>query len=221
MSKFITLEGGDGAGKSTHARRLGERLRSAGLDVELVREPGGTPVGERVRQLVKGHLQASHLAELWLFETARAELVQTVILPALARGTVVVADRFADSTAAYQGHGRGLDLKTIERLNALSTGDLTPDLTLLLDVDPEVALARIGASGPPAPNETKSHRSADDRRFEEEPLEFHRRVVEGFRSLALRDPGRWVVIDADQPVGRVEREIWRPVTRLLGIPSAD
>lgn len=211
MSPFISIEGGDGAGKSTQACILVDRLKAAGRDVLLVREPGGTPLGEALRPLVKGEAPATPLSELMLFETARTELVASVIGPALDRGTIVVSDRFTDSTLAYQGFGRGIEIDTIVQLNELATGGLKPDMTLLLDIDPEVSLQRVsGEYGGRIDPETQ-------RRFESQPMDFHQRVCEGFRMLARDEPGRWFVIDAARPPERISEQIWATVTGVLGL----
>ncbi len=215
MSRLISLEGGDGAGKSTQAALLVERLRLAGKDAVLVREPGGTPLGERLRPLIKGEAPASPMAELLMFEAARAELVQEVIRPALAAGTIVVSDRFSDSTVAYQGFGRGMGMEIIENLNRIATDGLQPDVTLLLDIEPANALARVGSQ--PGAQPGKRIDPADQQRFEEQPLEFHERVAEGYRSLAREEPSRWFVIDASRPVEQIAERVWSVVGSVLKI----
>ena len=199
---LVTLEGGEGAGKSTQIGLLAQYARRNGLSVLTCREPGGTPLGERLREALFGLDAApTALAELLTFSAARAELVATVIRPALDRGELVLCDRFTDSTVAYQGYGRGLDLATIEAVNAAATGGLVPDLTLLLDLDPAVGLAR-GAEG-----------GTDY--LEREQLAFHARVRDGFQTLAAREPGRWRVIDASGDVESVSAATWAPVEALL------
>jgi dTMP kinase len=211
MSPFISIEGGDGAGKSTQAHLLVDRLKAAGYDALLVREPGGTPLGEALRPLVKGEAPATPLSELMLFETARTELVATVIKPALGLGTIVVSDRFTDSTLAYQGFGRGIESEVIIQLNELATGGLKPDMTLLLDIDPELSLRRVsGANGGRIDPATQ-------RRFESQPIAFHERIYEGFKTLAREEPARWFVIDAARKPERVAEQIWSTATGVLGL----
>lgn len=203
---FVTLEGGEGSGKSVQTLRLKARLEGRGLSVVATREPGGTAVGEGVRGIVlhpPGGARVEPLAELLLFEAARAQLVATVIRPALQRGSTVVCDRFADSSLAYQGYGRGLDLELIERLNAIATGGLRPDLTLLLDVPAGVGLARRREGG--------GLNSLDS-----EDLAFHERVRQGYLTLARREPARWRIIDASRDVDEVADAVWSAVREWLG-----
>ena len=215
MSRLISFEGGDGAGKTTQAALLVERLGFAGKDAVLVREPGGTPLGERLRPLIKGEAPASPMAGLLMFEAARAELVQEVIRPALDAGTIVVTDRFYDSTTAYQGFGRGMDMEIIENLNRIATGGLEPHITLLLDIEPADALARVGSQ--PGAQPGKRIDPSDQQRFEEQPLEFHERVAEGYRALAREEPSRWFVIDASRPVDQIAERVWSVVGSVLKI----
>ena len=203
---LITFEGGDGAGKSTQARRLRSRLARAGHAVRLLAEPGGTVLGQRLRRLLKfSRQEITPQAELLLFLASRAQLTQEVILPALAQGAVVICDRYADSTAAYQGYGRGLDLEEVHRLNAGATQGLRPDLTVLLDVPPEEALQRRA----PATHD----------RMERGAAEFHDRVRQGYRDLARNEPSRWLVVDARLPRAEVARRVWERVAPLLPAPS--
>ncbi len=196
---LITFEGIDGSGKSTQARRLVAALRAAGRDVQAVREPGGTSLGERVRELLLD--PASHIlptAELLLFSAARAQLVEGVIRPALASGAVVVADRFYDSTTAYQGGGRGLAApEELDRLHALATGGLAPALTFLIDVPVEVAVAR------------RAQRAAD--RMEAGGAAFFERVRAAYLALAARHPERVVVLDGTQPPDSLHAEVMERV----------
>lgn len=200
---FITVEGGEGTGKSTQAERLGAALRKAGLHVLELREPGGTPLGEGVRAILldRAHEGLEPRAELLLYEAARAELTRRVIMPALASGGAVVCDRFYDSTTAYQGHGRGLPLDEITTLNAFAAGGLTPDLTIILDLDPTLGLKRATSFG-----------AAD--RLESEGIEFHERVREGFLQIAKDDPERVAVVSADGSLDEVTERIMDAVRRL-------
>lgn len=210
--KFITLEGPEGGGKTTQAARLVERLRAAGREVLPVREPGGTPTGELIRKVLQHDHTGEPLTpetEVLLFEASRAQLVGRVIRPALERGAWVVADRFFDSTTAYQGYGRGLDVETLLTLNALAAGDCAPDLTLLLDVPLAAGFGRLAA------RQRVSGDGPD--RMEREAQDFHARVREGFLALARRWPERICVIDATQAVDAVERDIWRCVCDAGGI----
>ena len=203
MSIFITFEGGEGSGKSYQTRVLCRELARRGIDAVSLREPGGTPLGERISKLLKWArgTEISALSELLLFNAARAQLVADVIRPALAAGRVVVCDRYADSTVAYQQFGRGLDAALVSQLNASAMQGVTPDLTLLLDTPPETGMAR-----------TVSRRRD---RFEGEALEFHRRVHSGYLTLAAREPDRWRVIDGSQPKRRVSELIWDCVAERL------
>jgi dTMP kinase len=192
---FISFEGPEGGGKSTQIHRLAAALAERGFSVWTTREPGGTRAGEMIRPILLGqqHNSLSPWTEALLFTAARAQLVDEVIQPRLHRGEVVLCDRFIDSTLAYQGFGRGLDLDDLQRLQAQATGGLTPDLTLLLDLPVEAGLARI----PP--------RAQD--RLDRETIAFHERVHAGYRAMAAQDEHRWRTIDAssdpDQVAGRV------------------
>ena len=187
---FITFEGGEGCGKTTLARMLAEALRAEGREVLLAREPGGTSVGERVRSILQENSAdpPTARAELLLFLAARAQIVEQEFLPALERGTWVVCDRFSDSTFAYQGYGRGLDLGEIRALNSFATRGLKPDLTLLLEVPPETARARLAA------RQMATGSSPD--RMERAGDEFHDRLRAGFAEMAAAEPERFRVIDS-------------------------
>lgn len=200
--RFIVLEGGEGAGKSTLASALAERVRAAGREVLLTREPGGTAAGELVRSLL--HEKLTPWAETFAFLVARAQLVSEVIRPALERGAVVICDRFAGSTFAYQGFGRGLNMQSLQAANRLATGGLEPDLVLYLDLDPAVGLAR--KRGETAVIATGT-----------EDLAFHRKVRGGYTALAAgAPPGRWITFDASRPAEEVARYAWDAVEGLLG-----
>jgi len=201
---FITFEGGEGTGKSSHAKLLVERLRGMGRDVVHTREPGGTPQGEALRGLLLGGDVArwSAQAEALLNYAARDTHLRDVIRPALARGAFVVCDRFMDSTRAYQGFAGGASMTLIDRLEAEIVGETRPGLTLVFDVEPEVGLARAGRRG-----------SAD--RFESREMAFHRKLREGFLEIAAREPGRCVKIDSNRPVETVSEEVWSTVADRL------
>lgn len=217
---FITLEGGEGAGKSTLAQALAERLRAAGFSATVTREPGGTGLGEMVRHLIRRPVLARRLysalskssawtgldprAELFLFEAARAQVVNDVIQPALRRGDIVISDRFTDSTLAYQGYGRGLDLDAIRAVNDLATQGLRPDLTVLLDLPVEVGLAR-----------NRGEQEDWRRSLGGESLSFYERVRAGYLELARSEPQRWFVIDAAQPRERITDLLWARLLPLL------
>ena len=202
--RFITLEGPDGAGKTSQAEILCQALRDAGSTVALVREPGGTVVGERIRELLLADRAADHPARLdaLLFNAARAALVAEIIRPALERGEVVVSARFADSTLAYQGYGGGLPVEELATLERFATDGLRPDLTILLDLPVEVGLGR--KSG------------AEVTRFEERfDVAFHRRVRDGFLAIAAAEPDRFAVVDATAEPAIVARAIAETVARRL------
>lgn len=213
---FVVFEGPEGAGKSTQIARLAERMRSAGRDVLLTREPGGTRAGDAVRGVLLDPEQVIYpLTEFLLYSASRAQLVAEVIGPALASGRDVVSDRFTGASVAYQGYGRGLDLGLIRQLNATATGGLKPDRTLLLDLEPSRGLERVAA------------RAAQDR-LEAAGLDFHLRTRDGFLEQARSDD-TWVVIAADADEDTVAAAVWRAVEDLLdpaptggaGAPSAD
>ncbi|MEU6386622.1 dTMP kinase [Streptomyces bauhiniae] len=205
---FISLEGGDGAGKSTQAEALAEWIRAKGHEVVLTREPGATPVGKRLRSILLDVSEAglSHRAEALLYAADRAEHVDTVVRPALERGAVVISDRYIDSSVAYQGAGRDLSPTEIARINRWATGGLVPHLTVLLDVPPEVARERFTE----APD-----------RLESEPAEFHARVRSGFLTLAAADPGRYLVVDAGQEPEGVTSVIRHRLDTVLPLSEAE
>ena len=206
---FVVLEGPDGAGKSVQARLLAERLRARGLVVTETREPGGTPLGEQVRRILldPADVPRGPVADALLFNAARSQLVADVIRPALARGEVVVLDRYATSSMAYQGYGSGVDRQVLAVIAELSTGGLQPDLVVVLDVPVEVGLARRDAG------------HADElTRFEDETrhdLAFHQRVRDGYHEMAAADPQRWVVLDGSADVEVVATAVGRAVDEVL------
>ena len=203
MGLFIVFEGGEGCGKSTQARALYKRVLESGILVVLSHEPGGTSLGKEARRYLKQTRESeiSPLAELFLFAASRAQLVAEVIRPSLGRGVMVICDRYTDSTVAYQGYGRGLDLDAIQAVNTMVTQGLLPDLVILLDLPVEVGLAR--------------KRSVKQDRFEREEMAFHHRVREGYLKMAAANPQRWLVVDATLPKKKVEQIIWERVQRLL------
>lgn len=207
--KFITFEGGEGCGKSTQVRRLKDALEHRGLKVLLTREPGGTPLAERVRAILKDESDdpPCDRTELLLFLAARAQLVRNVIRPALDAGTWVISDRFSDSTMAYQGYGRGLPLEVIRAANDFACEGLKPDLTLFLDVDPETSRARMRG------REAATNTSAD--RIELAGDDFHARIRKGFLEMAAADGDRIVTIDASGTEDEVWGSVWKSLTRML------
>lgn len=195
---FITFEGSEGSGKSTQVQRLAARLKRSGVPYLVTREPGGTPIGESIRELLQFASHNSGMTpetELLLFEASRGQLVREAIKPALERGLCVIADRFFDSTTVYQGAARKLDLEIVERLNVFAVGDCVPNITLVLDVD--AATAKLRMQKPRRPD-----------RMEQEPEEFYERVREAYRELAAREPNRVVLINGGRDADDVEKEIW-------------
>ena len=206
---FITFEGPEGAGKSTQIWLLRDELEARGHECVLTREPGGTPLAERLRAVVKNHEGPEKLhptTELLLIEAARSQHVREVIRPALAAGKVVLCDRFFASTTAYQGGARGMESQVIDSLNELAAAECIPDLTILLDLPPEVGFARA--------REREETRGEHDR-FEEEKLDFHRRVRAGFLKIAEAEPERVRVVNADAPAEQIHRRILEIVDAAL------
>lgn len=207
MSLFVTFEGPEGGGKTTQMRRLAEYLRGRGYPVLATREPGGTPIGDRVRAILldPAHTEMRPEAEFLLFSAARAQHVAQVIRPHLAAGGVVLCDRYADASLAYQGYGYELNLATVDTITRFATGGLVPDLSLCLDVPVEVGLRR------------KSRGLGDAwNRMEQKEMDYHRRVRAGYLAIASRHPGRWLVLDATQPFDTLQTELQLAVeTRLL------
>lgn len=203
--RFISFEGGEGAGKSTQARLLKPALEARGHGVLLTREPGGSPGAEEIRKLlVEGEPDRwTPLAETLLFLAARADHVARVIEPALASGTWVISDRFSDSTFVYQGLARGLGIDAVRKLQAAALGNFAPDLTLILDVEPRSGLGRAAARG------------LAENRFEQFDAEFHMRLRDGFHSIAAQEPQRCAVIDASADRDIVAANIWRTVVERL------
>lgn len=197
---FITVEGVDGCGKTTQAARIAAALEAAGHDVLRLREPGGVAISEKIRGILldPAHGEMGDACELLLYEAARAQLVHEVIAPALAAGKTVVCDRFYDSTTAYQAYANGFDLESVKRANALAVGECRPDVTLVFDVDVDVAAAR------------RHGRDAADR-LELKGLEYQRRVARGFRAIAAEEPRRVRVVDASRGIDEVFTSAWQVV----------
>jgi len=206
---FITFEGCEGCGKSTQARLLYNNLLGRVIPCIFTLEPGVTPLGISVRDLlkVKRDFSISPEAELMLFSACRAQLVRDVVRPALDEGRAVICDRYSDSTLVYQGHARGLDLKMIDYINHIATGGLKPDLTILLDTQPELGLGR--------------KRNIESDRFDDEDISFHRKVRDGYLKEAGKEPSRWSVIPAQQPIETISRAILDIVLPRLGKPGAE
>jgi len=208
---FITLEGIDGSGKSTQARALAQALQAQGRQVVLTREPGGTEIGDAIRHLLLGHpggQAMSARAELLLFCASRAQLVDELIRPTLQAGGVVLCDRYADSSLAYQGYGRGVDLVQLGQLLDFATGGLKPDLTLYYDLDPRVGLER---------RQRARLLTADDwNRLDAQELAFHQRVYAGYEALIAQQPARWVRLDATQSIEAVLASSLAAVQARLG-----
>lgn len=203
---LISFEGSEGCGKSTQIQHLRARLESQGREVMVLREPGGTAVGEHIRHLLQHEKEAANMTpetELLLFAASRAQIVREKIQPALARGVVVMLDRFLDSTTVYQGIARGLPLDAVRAINAFAVGVMVPQLTLVLDLDSESAWSRIHQTG----------RELD--RMESQPMAFFEKVRQGYLDLAVQNPGRITVIDAGQTVEAIESQIAKLVEERL------
>ena len=221
MALFISFEGGEGSGKSTQARRLVKTLDDMGIPNLFIHEPGTTNLGLHIRELIKGNPWGretiSHEAELFLFSAARAELVAKALSEQINDSRlIIVADRYVDSTVAYQGYGRRLPLDMVDSVNRLATHGIMPDLTLLLDCPPAEALKRVGAvqTGLFDTEESGSGRidEAGARRFEDESMAFHRRVRSGYLKLAGLEPERWLVVDGMKEEDEIFESIWKAVT---------
>lgn len=220
MTLLISFEGGDGSGKSTQTEALGRRLEDEGVPWLAVREPGTTSLGTYLRDWLKRERSdgddMTATAELFLFEAARAELVEKVIQPALGSGKVVIADRYVDSSIAYQGYGRGLPTKVVTQANKIATNGLVPDVTFLLDCPPEQGLARVGAESGDAQSTARSRNDAPGtRRFEQESVEFHARVRKGYLEIAASEPDRWHVVDGTKPQEEISSAVWAVVQARL------
>ncbi|WP_370636517.1 dTMP kinase [Cohnella sp. CFH 77786] len=203
---FITLEGGEGAGKSTLIRELSARLAATGREVTTTREPGGIPIAEAIREIILhvDHTSMDPWTEALLYAAARRQHLAEKVVPALERGAAVICDRFVDSSLAYQGHARGLGIESVWNINRFATESRMPDLTLFLDLDPEIGLARLESGG----------RSKVDR-LDLESLEFHRKVREGYRIVAGMFPERFVTLDASASPEELAEEAWRYLSKRL------
>lgn len=205
MSLFITFEGGEGCGKSFQSKALYNKLHGLGIPVKLTYEPGGTVLGNEVRRLLKRKREDNVVpeTELFLFAACRVQLIAEVIQPSLQKGKVVICDRFTDSTIAYQGYGRGIQLATIKTINLIATQSIKPNLTILLDLPVAQGLSR------------KKAKNKD--RFEEADLGFHNRIREGYLKLAAEKPEQWLVIDATLSKAEISDIIWNRVSQLLDL----
>ncbi len=212
MHMFITFEGPEGSGKSTQIRLLSLFLQHQGCDVLTTREPGGTPIGDQIRACLHdvNNTTMESVTELLLYSASRAQLVREVIQPALAAGKVVLCDRYADSTIAYQGYGRGLNLTDLHTMTQIATGGLEPHLTLLLDLDVRRGLARRKVGGD------------EMNRLDLERVAFHERVRNGYHQLAAQQPQRWVIIDADLDPDLVQKKLREIVlSKLINLVDQD
>jgi dTMP kinase len=207
---FITFEGVEGSGKTTQIQRLKKYLTQKGIPCKVTREPGGCPIGEKVRKILLNpdHREMVPISELLLYESARAQHVKEVIEPFLKKGGIVLCDRFRDATLAYQGYGRKIDLKWIERLNHLSSQGIKPDVTFLLDCPSDVGLKR-------ALQRNRTLKQENEERFEKEEIQFHRRVRKGYLAIAKKEPRRVKVIDTRQGEEKVFEKIRRIVDELV------
>ncbi|MCA1666929.1 MAG: dTMP kinase [Thermomicrobia bacterium] len=207
---FVTFEGPEGSGKSTQIKLLCDYLRARTVPAVQTREPGGTPIGDLIRSvlLAPEHGEMSPLAEFLLFSASRAQLVAQFIRPHLAAGRVVLCDRYADSSLAYQGYAHGLDLNALRQITTFATGGLTPDLTFYFDLDVQIGLQRKQRGDSPLD------------RLDSQAIEFHERVRRGYREMAAREPARWIVIDAAQGVDELQAELRQQFERLFNARSA-
>ncbi|MFC2009922.1 dTMP kinase [Chloroflexota bacterium] len=207
MPLFITFEGGEGSGKSEQAMALYRRLFKMNVPAVLTHEPGVTQLGRKISFWLKWkqNLKITPTAELLLFNASRSQIVSEFIRPALDEGKVVICDRYFDSTTAYQGYGRGLDLKDVKAANMLGSGGLTPNVTILLDVPSEAGFNR------------KNDKKAD--RIEQEDIEFHKRVRNGYLNMAAENPKRWITIDGTMTKGNVEQAVWKKISHLFEVNS--
>ncbi len=210
MTLFITFEGVEGSGKTTQIERLNRYLTRKGIPCKVTREPGGCPIGEKIRKILlnPAHREMSPLSELLLYEASRAQHVTEVVKPLLKKGFAVLCDRFSDASIAYQGHGRKVDLRWVERLNRLSSQGIKPDVTFLLDCPPDIGLKR-------ALQRNKALKKEREARFEREKIQFHHRVRRGYLSIAKKEPNRVKVIDTREGEEKVFEKIRKIVDQLI------
>ncbi|MEZ5813504.1 MAG: dTMP kinase [Alphaproteobacteria bacterium] len=211
---FITFEGGEGSGKTTQINRLAQTLSQIGRKVVTTREPGGTPEGEKIRDLIVRRDAGNWIpmAEVLLFLAARIMHVEKIIKPALEEGHIVICDRFADSTTAYQGYGHGVDQHILEETNTLALGHFKPDLTFVLDIDPEEGLKRSDRRLAAEQFQVKERED----RYEQLDIEFHKRLRQGFLDIAAKEPERCHVIDATQDIDAISAQVARIVSERIG-----
>lgn len=202
---FITFEGSEGSGKSTQINMLAAYLRQQGYEVLVTREPGGTHIGEQVRQCLHDvkNKEMTAAAEVLLYSASRSQLVREVIVPALENGVIVISDRYADSTMAYQGYGRQLDLDALGTITHFATGGLKPDLTILFDIDVEEGLSRRSIGG------------VEMNRMDLQEIAFYKRVRNGYMELVKQEPERWVIVDAGRPLDEIQNDVRRSVKAKL------
>ena len=217
---LITFEGGEGSGKSTQCKRLVKKLVDEGINSILIHEPGNTMLGEQVRKWVKSKNIQNPLAETYLFCAARAELCKSVIAPALDKGVTVIVDRFIHSTLAYQGYGKGVDLEIINNLNKITIEDYKPDLTILLDIDPNISSNRINKLvnielSSLEKSKKNKRENFEGNRFENMNINFHNKVRNGYLEMANSDRSSWSIVGAQQSESRVADSIWKRVKRLI------
>jgi len=215
LSLFITFEGPDGSGKSTQINLVVDYLTRQGYEVLCTREPGGTAIGDQIRQVVHdiGNTEMSARAEILLYSASRAQLVEQVILPHLAQGRVVLCDRYADSTYAYQGYGRQMDFETLRLITHFATQGLKPDLTIYLDLDVTEGLRRKTAANMSGEGEWN--------RMDQLELAFHQRVRAGYLEMAQTEPERWLIVDASAPVAQINQIICQRLEQVLGVRSKE
>ena len=216
---FIALEGGEGTGKSTQSQLLTQTMQANGYHALMVHEPGTTPLGVHLREYLKSKRRIDPEAELLLFEAGRAQLMSEIIRPSLEAGISIISDRFAASSIAYQGHGRHIGAHRVQALNDFATGNLYPDLNILLDMDPGESMDRTGdpqlqmeLMGPRNPVRQDA---PDSRRFEDQPMGFHQRVRRGYQEQVRNDPDHWAVINAAQSIENIQEQLWQLTRKLL------
>lgn len=210
MSKLISIEGADGTGKTTQSLALVNNLKQHKKDAILAREPGGTNIGEILRNILKNEKKIEPISELLLFQAARTELIEKVIFPALNSNKIVVVDRYKDSTLAYQGFGRGIDMELISLLNNITTKNLEPDLTILLDMPVKEAIFRTRQRQ----SEEKKHQQNIATNFEDENIDFHKRVSEGFKTLAKKSD-KWIIVNGGLDITQISQIIWEEVEKII------